>query len=76
MNNSIHLDTLAMYYLKDKKTSSSSPPLSSTSYLLILLLFHPMQAHFILDEMVSNGFIVETSKAAILAPVELLDKAT
>jgi AP-4 complex subunit sigma-1 len=35
-----------------------------------------MQAHFILDEMVSNGFVVETSKAAVLVPVELLDKAT
>ncbi|KAL4534832.1 hypothetical protein Ndes2526B_g05759 [Nannochloris sp. 'desiccata'] len=40
------------------------------------IMFNIETAHFILDEMISNGFIVETSKAAILAPVELLDKAT
>ena len=34
------------------------------------------QAHFILDEMISNGFVVETNKAALIAPIELLDKAT
>ena len=33
------------------------------------------QAHFILDEMVMNGAIIETNKNNILAPVHLLDKA-
>ena len=33
------------------------------------------QAHFIVDEMLMNGCIVETNKQNVLAPVQLLDKA-
>ncbi len=33
------------------------------------------QAHFILDEMLVNGAIVETNKANVLLPVQLLDRA-
>jgi len=33
------------------------------------------QAHFIVDEMLMNGCVVETNKHNILAPVQLLDKA-
>lgn len=35
-----------------------------------------LQAHFILDEMLSNGCVVETNKHNVLAPIQLLDKAT
>eukprot|EP00894_Picocystis_sp_ML_P002775 jgi/Pico_ML_1/53292/g3864.t1 len=34
------------------------------------------KAHFILDEMLVNGYIVETNKANILQPLALLDNAT
>ena len=34
-----------------------------------------MQAHFIVDEMLMNGAIVETNKQNILAPIQLLEKA-
>ncbi len=33
------------------------------------------QAHFIVDEMLMNGCIVETNKQNILAPIQLLEKA-
>ncbi|CAA6672857.1 unnamed protein product [Spirodela intermedia] len=32
-------------------------------------------AHFMLEEMVMNGCVVETSKSNILAPIQLMDKA-
>ena len=32
------------------------------------------KAHYILDEMIMNGHIIETNKANILAPVKLMDK--
>ena len=34
-----------------------------------------LQAHYILDEMMMNGTIVETNKQNILAPIHLLEKA-
>lgn len=33
------------------------------------------QAHFIVDEMLMNGCIVDTNKQNILAPIQLLEKA-
>ena len=38
------------------------------------LMFHIEKAHYILDEMVMNGQVVETNKAKVLTPVQLLDK--
>mmetsp|Transcript_11764 Transcript_11764/g.13545 ORF Transcript_11764/g.13545 Transcript_11764/m.13545 type:complete len:145 (-) Transcript_11764:289-723(-) len=38
------------------------------------IMFNLEKAHFILDEMVMNGAIVETSKSSILQPIALLDK--
>merc|ERR1712087_153943 len=38
------------------------------------IMFNLEKAHFILDEMVMNGCIIETNKNNILAPVHLLDK--
>lgn len=35
----------------------------------------PVQAHFVLDEMLMNGCIVETNKSNVLLPVQLLDRA-
>ena len=34
-----------------------------------------LQAHFIVDEMLMNGCIVDTNKQNVLAPVQLLDRA-
>ncbi|CAK0735169.1 hypothetical protein CVIRNUC_000538 [Coccomyxa viridis] len=39
------------------------------------LMFSLEQAHFIVDEMLMNGAIVETNKQNILAPIQLLEKA-
>ena len=38
-------------------------------------MFNLEKAHFILDEMIMNGCIIETNKNNILAPVHILDKA-
>ncbi|CAK9152777.1 unnamed protein product [Ilex paraguariensis] len=40
------------------------------------IMFHLEKAHFMLEEMVMNGCIVETSKSNILTPIQLLDKAS
>ena len=40
------------------------------------IMFNLEKAHFILDEMVMNGCIIETNKNNVLAPVQLLDKAS
>ncbi|PPD86062.1 hypothetical protein GOBAR_DD17017 [Gossypium barbadense] len=40
------------------------------------IMFHLEKAHFMLEEMVMNGSIVETSKANILSPIQLMDKAS
>jgi len=40
------------------------------------IMFHLEKAHFMLEEMVMNGCIVETSKPNILAPIQLMDKAS
>ena len=37
-------------------------------------MFNIEKAHFILDEMVANGEIVETNKTRILAPVRVIDR--
>ena len=39
------------------------------------IMFNLEKAHFILDEMVMNGCIIETNKNNVLAPVQLLDKS-
>ena len=39
------------------------------------IMFNLEKAHFILDEMVMNGCIIETNKNNVLAPLQLLDKA-
>lgn len=40
------------------------------------IMFHLEKAHFMLEEMVMNGCIVETSKANILTPIQLMDKTS
>lgn len=37
-------------------------------------MFNIEKAHYILDEMVMNGYIAETNKAIILTPIFALDK--
>lgn len=39
-------------------------------------MFHIEKAHYIVDEMVVNGSIVENNKANILKPLALMDKST
>ena len=38
------------------------------------IMLHLEKAHFMLDEMVMNGCIVETNKTNILQPIMLMDK--
>ncbi|KAJ1637628.1 AP4 complex subunit sigma putative [Pavlovales sp. CCMP2436] len=38
------------------------------------IMFNLEKAHFVLDEMLMNGCIIETNKNNILAPIHLLDK--
>jgi len=38
------------------------------------IMFNIEKAHFILDEMVMNGNIIETNKTNILTPIKLMDK--
>ena len=40
------------------------------------LMYHIDKAHYILDEMIVNGCIVDTNKANILTPLQLLDKTS
>lgn len=39
------------------------------------LMFNMEMAHYILDEMLMNGAIIETNKQNVLAPIQLLEKA-
>ncbi|RZC81646.1 hypothetical protein C5167_044219 [Papaver somniferum] len=38
------------------------------------IMFHLEKVHFMLEEMVMNGYIVETSKSNVLAPIQLMEK--
>jgi AP-4 complex subunit sigma-1 len=38
-------------------------------------MFHIEKAHYIVDEMVANGCIVENNKSNILKPLTLMDKS-
>lgn len=38
------------------------------------IMYNLEKAHFVLDEMVSNGCIVETNKANILLPIKMMEK--
>ena len=40
------------------------------------IMFNLEKAHFILDEMVTNGCIVETNKQSILRPIALMEKSS
>lgn len=40
------------------------------------IMFHLEKAHYILDEMIMNGFVVETNRLKVLQPVQLLDAQT
>lgn len=44
--------------------------------LLLQIMFNLEKAHFILDEMVMNGYIVETNKISILKPIHLMEKSS
>ena len=51
----------------------------SVSFLVLLcvlyIMFNIEKAHFIIDEMVMSGYIVETNKTNILNPVVTVVKA-
>jgi len=38
------------------------------------IMYQLEQVHFLLDEMVQNGYIVETNKANILRPIDLMER--
>merc|ERR1711862_310555 len=38
------------------------------------IMYHLEQVHFLLDEMVMNGFIVETNKGNVLRPLDLMER--
>ena len=40
------------------------------------IMYNIEKAHYVLDEMIMNGQIVETNKTLILAPLHVLDKIT
>lgn len=40
------------------------------------IMFNLEKAHFIVDEMVVNGHIVDTNKANVLKPIHLMEKAS
>ncbi|KAM0939016.1 putative adaptor protein complex, sigma subunit [Dioscorea sansibarensis] len=40
------------------------------------IMFHLEKAHFMLEEMVINGCVVETNKQNILTPIQLMNKTS
>jgi AP-4 complex subunit sigma-1 len=40
------------------------------------IMFNLEKAHFILDEMITNGCVVETNKGNVLKPILLLEKVS
>lgn len=38
------------------------------------IMYQLEQVHFLLDEMVMNGYVVETNKANVLRPIDLIDR--
>ena len=58
-----------------KKNRARSPRFACAQCELDIM-FNLEKAHFILDEMVMNGCIIETNKTNVLAPVQLLDKTS
>lgn len=53
------------------------PVLSLTlTCVLLQIMFNIEKAHFIIDEMVMSGYIVETNKTNILNPVVTVVKAS
>ena len=38
------------------------------------IMYQLEEVHFLLDEMVMNGYIVETNKTNILRPIDLLER--
>merc|ERR1711971_539549 len=38
------------------------------------IMYHLEQVHFLLDEMVMNGFIVDTNKMNVLKPLDLMER--
>ena len=38
------------------------------------IMFNLEKTHFILDEMIANGYIIDTNKVNILSPLQMMDK--
>jgi AP-4 complex subunit sigma-1 len=56
--------------------AAAAPTLLACAQCELDIMFNLEKAHFILDEMVMNGCIIETNKNNVLAPVQLLDKTS
>lgn len=63
------------------RSSLSSLIAISSSFISFIqceldIMFHLEKAHFMLEEMVMNGCVVETGKSNILPPIQLMDKTS
>lgn len=67
-----------MYQLEQVSNGISVPFWFDLSSILVSTRFAPnwslLQVHFLLDEMVMNGYVVETNKSNILRPIDLMDR--
>jgi AP-4 complex subunit sigma-1 len=61
---------LCVVRVSDRRDSRCCPCVASQ------IMFNLEKAHFILDEMVMNGYIVETNKISILKPIHLMEKSS
>ena len=68
------VETLDKYFENVCELDVSQPCLIDTCFYQIM--FNIEKAHFIIDEMVMSGYIVETNKTNILNPVVAVVKSS
>jgi AP-4 complex subunit sigma-1 len=64
---------------KSSSITRANAFLSLSAFLIqceLDIMFHLEKVHFMLEEMVMNGCIVETSKQNILAPIQHMEKSS
>jgi hypothetical protein len=83
LGNVVSLHNPKLYFSQNGKGSSitraNATSLSLFGFLFqceLDIMFHLEKVHFMLEEMVMNGCIVETSKQNILAPIQLMEKSS
>ena len=60
------LDVRVFFYFFDRRGAHFS-------FLFAQIMFHIEKAHYIVNEMVANGVIVDNNKVNILRPLQLMD---